>query len=120
MKALILIDIQNDFLPGGSLEVKGSDAIFPIVNQIQSKFELIIATQDWHPANHKSFASNHEGFKVFDQTTLGGLKQTLWPDHCIQGTKGAEFSERLNQNKIEVVFRKGTSTEIDSYSGFYD
>src|SRR5690554_2308257 len=120
MKALILVDIQNDFLPAGALAVDGSDTILPVVNKLQDKFDLVVATQDWHPANHKSFASNHSGCKPFDVITLHGLRQTLWPDHCIQGSKGAEFSAELNQDAIEVIFRKGTDKEIDSYSGFFD
>ena len=120
MKALILVDIQNDFLPAGALAVEGSDTILPVVNKIQAKFDLVVATQDWHPANHKSFASNHSGCKPFDEITLHGLKQILWPDHCIQGSRGAEFSAELNQDTIEAIFRKGTDVEIDSYSGFFD
>ncbi|MDP4261383.1 MAG: bifunctional nicotinamidase/pyrazinamidase [Bacteroidota bacterium] len=120
MKALVLIDIQNDFLPGGSLAVPGGDAIIPIVNRLQPFFELVVATQDWHPANHKSFASQHNGKKPFDIISLHGLRQTLWPDHCIQGTPGAGFPGELNLNKTETIFRKGTNPEIDSYSGFYD
>ncbi|MBQ0146841.1 MAG: bifunctional nicotinamidase/pyrazinamidase, partial [Flavobacteriaceae bacterium] len=86
----------------------------------QNKFELIVATQDWHPANHKSFASQHEGKNPFDVIELNGLQQTLWPDHCIQGTPGANLHQDLNTNRIEAIFRKGTNPEIDSYSGFFD
>lgn len=120
MRALLLIDIQNDFLPGGALAIPEGDQIIPIVNRLQEKFPLVVATQDWHPASHKSFASQHAGKKVFETTTLQGLDQVLWPDHCIQGSHGAEFSPELNMNKTEAVFRKGTSPEIDSYSGFFD
>jgi len=120
MKALLLIDIQNDFLPGGALAVPDGDKIIPIVNSIQPHFDLVVATQDWHPQHHKSFASSYEGKKVFETITLHGLEQVLWPDHCIQGTEGASFSRELNMNKVEAIFRKGTNTEIDSYSGFYD
>jgi nicotinamidase/pyrazinamidase len=120
MKTLLLIDIQNDFLPGGSLAVADGDAIIPVVNKLQPHFELVAAAQDWHPAQHKSFASNHAGKKPFDVIELNGLKQTLWPDHCIQGTPGAEFSKQLQANRIEAIFRKGTNPEIDSYSGLYD
>ena len=120
MKALILVDIQNDFLPGGALAVPGGDKIIPVINEIQHHFELVVATQDWHPRNHKSFASNHAGKQPFDVVNLNGLKQTLWPNHCVQGTAGANFSPQLNINKTETIFRKGTNPEIDSYSGFYD
>lgn len=120
MKALILIDIQNDFLPGGRLAVPEGDQIIPLTNQLQQAFELVIATQDWHPANHKSFASQHEGKQAFEQIELQGLEQVLWPDHCIQGSSGADFSKELNMQKVEAIFRKGTEPEIDSYSGFYD
>lgn len=120
MKALLIIDIQHDFLPGGALAVPNGDRIIPVVNQLQPLFDLVVATQDWHPANHKSFASQHAGKKVFEMTQLQGLEQVLWPDHCVQGTRGADFPETLEQNRIEAVFRKGTDPEIDSYSGFYD
>lgn len=118
--ALIIVDIQNDFLPSGSLAVSGGDEIIPKINFLQNHFELVVATQDWHPANHKSFASAHPAKKEFDNIELNGLSQVLWPDHCIQGTKGAEFSTELNSLKIEAVFRKGMDPDIDSYSGFYD
>ncbi|PVY41088.1 bifunctional nicotinamidase/pyrazinamidase [Pontibacter virosus] len=120
MKALLLIDIQNDFLPGGALAVPEGDLIIPIVNQLQPEFDLVVATQDWHPASHKSFASNHEGKSPFEMTELLGLPQVLWPDHCQQGTPGANLAPALEANKIEAIFRKGTNPEIDSYSGFYD
>lgn len=120
MKALLLIDIQNDFLPGGSLAVPDGDKIIPLVNALQEGFDLVVATQDWHPQPHKSFASNHLGKNPFEQISLDGLPQVLWPDHCVQGTYGAELTTRINWNKTEAIFRKGTDTEIDSYSGFYD
>ncbi|MDB5246349.1 MAG: bifunctional pyrazinamidase/nicotinamidase [Segetibacter sp.] len=120
MKALLLIDIQNDFIPGGSLAVPGADEIIAICNELQQKFEVVVATQDWHPKNHKSFAANHTGKNVFEVMDLNGLPQVLWPNHCIQGSSGAEFSKELNMNKVEAIFRKGTDPEIDSYSGFYD
>lgn len=120
MKALILIDIQNDFLPGGTLAVPEGDVIIPVVNGLQDFFDIVVATQDWHPLNHKSFASNHPGKKPFDIVDLHGLRQTLWPDHCIQGSAGAGFPAQLNMNKAEAIFRKGIDREIDSYSGFYD
>ena len=120
MKALLLIDVQNDFLPGGALAVPEGNFIIPIVNQLQPHFDLIVATQDWHSANHKSFASQHKDKQIFDSIDLNGLNQVLWPDHCVQGTHGAEFSKSLESNRIEAIFRKGIDVEIDSYSGFYD
>ncbi|HSQ43602.1 MAG TPA: bifunctional nicotinamidase/pyrazinamidase [Ginsengibacter sp.] len=120
MKALVMIDIQNDFMPWGSLPVPDGDAIIPVINKLQENFELVIATLDWHPANHKSFASNHAGKKPLDIIDLSGLQQTLWPDHCIQGSQGADFPDSLNVNKATAIFRKGTDPELDSYSDFYD
>ncbi|MDB5253742.1 MAG: nicotinamidase [Flaviaesturariibacter sp.] len=120
MTALLLIDIQNDFLPGGSLAVPGGYEIIPVVSALQGRFELVVATQDWHPPSHKSFASNHPGQPVFSQVELDGLPQVLWPDHCIQGTAGAALSQGLSWNCVEAIFRKGTDPAIDSYSGFYD
>lgn len=120
MKALIIVDMQNDFMPGGALAVPEGDLIIDRINELQNKFELIVATQDWHPANHKSFASQHEGKNPFDIIELNGIQQTLWPDHCIQGTPGANLHLDLNTNRIEAIFRKGTNPEIDSYSGFFD
>ena len=120
MNAFIIVDLQNDFLPGGALAVPDGDRIIPLVNKLQTSFELVVATQDWHPKNHMSFASNHKGKAVFDEIVLNGLDQILWPDHCVQGSKGAEFSPALDTNHIEAVFRKGMNREIDSYSGFYD
>ena len=120
MKALLLIDIQNDFLPGGALEVKNGDQIISVINKIMKKFDWVIATQDWHPADHKSFASQHIGKIPGDMVKLKGLDQILWPDHCVQGTSGAEISEKLNLSEIKKIFVKGTDPEIDSYSGFFD
>lgn len=120
MKALLLIDIQHDFLPGGALAVPGGDQILPVVNQLQPHFDLVVATQDWHPANHKSFASNHEGKKPFEVIELQGLEQVLWPDHCVQGTPLAAFSDQLHMHQVEAIFRKGMDPGIDSYSGFFD
>jgi nicotinamidase/pyrazinamidase len=120
MNALLLIDIQNDFVPGGSLAVKEGDQIIPIVNRLQSHFELVAATQDWHPANHASFAVNHPGKKPGDRAILNGLEQTLWPVHCVQETAGADFVPALDRSRISQVIRKGTDPMIDSYSGFFD
>jgi nicotinamidase/pyrazinamidase len=122
MKALIIVDVQNDFLPGGALAVNKGDEIIPVVNKLQHSgyFDLIIATQDWHPKDHGSFASNHPGKKPFEKTTLSGLEQILWPDHCVQASEGAEFSKLLDVKNIEAIFRKGMDKNIDSYSGFFD
>ena len=120
MKALILADIQNDFLPGGALAVPNGDAVIPIINKIQPVFPLVVATQDWHPANHGSFAANHSGRKVFEQIDLNGLSQTLWPVHCVQNTPGAALAADLRQDRIAGVFQKGTDASIDSYSGLFD
>lgn len=120
MRALLLIDIQNDFLPGGALAVPEGDAIIPIVNKLQEQFDLVVATQDWHPQNHKSFASNHVGKTNFEMIKLQGLDQVLWPNHCLQGSEGAAFSEAVDMSRVETIFRKGMNPEIDSYSGFYD
>jgi len=120
MKALILVDVQNDFLPGGALAVPEGDAVVPIANRLQQSFPLVVATQDWHPANHGSFAVNHPGKKPFEQIDLNGLPQTLWPEHCVQRTHGAAFASALKQERIAKVFQKGTDPGIDSYSGFFD
>ena len=120
MRALILVDIQNDFLPEGALAVPKGDQIFPLVNDLQSRFSLIVATQDWHPADHGSFAANHPGREPGELIELNGLPQVLWPVHCVQGTKGAEFSDLLDTSRIRKVFPKGTDSGIDSYSGFFD
>jgi nicotinamidase/pyrazinamidase len=120
MKALIVVDLQNDFAPGGSLAVPKGHEIVPLINQLQEKFELVVATQDWHPRNHLSFASNHPGKNVYDTVLLGEVEQILWPDHCIQGEKGAMFVKGYDDRRVEAIFRKGTNPEIDSYSGFFD
>lgn len=120
MKALLIVDVQYDFLEGGALAVPDGNQIIPVVNKLQDKFDLVVATQDWHPSNHKSFASNHPGKNLFDKIILNGIEQILWPDHCVQESYGAEFHKDLSTKKIEVIFRKGMETEIDSYSAFYD
>lgn len=120
MKSLVIVDVQNDFMPGGSLEVPYGDEIVPVINRIQGCFDLVVATQDWHPQNHVSFASNHPGRNPFDKTNLNGTEQILWPDHCVQGTNGAMFHPDLETDKAAAVFRKGMNPEVDSYSGFYD
>ncbi|WP_314242383.1 bifunctional nicotinamidase/pyrazinamidase [Empedobacter tilapiae] len=120
MKALIVVDMQYDFLPGGSLAVNDGDKIIERINKLQEKYDIVVATQDWHPANHKSFASQHLEKNTFDVIELNGNRQVLWPDHCIQGTKGAEIHKDIKQNKISAVIRKGMNPEVDSYSAFFD
>ncbi|MEM1118954.1 MAG: bifunctional nicotinamidase/pyrazinamidase [Bacteroidota bacterium] len=120
MKTLLIVDVQNDFMPNGALPVPKGDTIVPIINQLQPQFDLVVATQDWHPANHKSFASNHDGKKPFEKIQLQGLEQVLWPDHCVQGTNGADFHPQLDTQSVAAIFRKGMDVNIDSYSGFFD
>ena len=120
MKALILVDLQNDFLPGGALAVAEGDQVVPVANRVQSYFELVVATQDWHPAEHASFAANHAGRRPGDTIELAGLPQVLWPMHCVQHTPGAAFSAQLDLSRVAHVVRKGTDPQIDSYSGFFD
>ena len=120
MNALIVTDIQNDFLPSGALAVSHGDEVIPIANRLQPKFDLVVATQDCHPADHGSFASNHAGKRVGETIHLNGLPQILWPVHCVQGTRGAGFSEALSTSLIQRVFQKGLDAGIDSYSGFFD
>lgn len=120
MKALILVDLQNDFCPGGALAVPEGDKVIPLANELQKQFDLVIATQDWHPRDHASFASNHPGKKIGEVIDLNGLPQVLWPDHCVQNTRGAELVASLDKTKIARVFQKGTDRDIDSYSGFFD
>ena len=119
MKALILVDIQNDFCPGGALAVPHGDEVIPVANRLQKKFGLVAATQDWHPRGHASFASTH-GKPVYSAISIHGAPQTLWPDHCVQGTHGAELAAALDPTRIARVFQKGTDPGIDSYSGFLD
>ena len=120
MKALILVDLQNDFLPGGSLAVAQGDQVIPVANRLSPLFDLVVATQDWHPQNHGSFASNHPGRKPGEVIDLDGLPQVLWPDHCVQGAEGSEFAPNLQTQRVSAVFQKGTDPAIDSYSGFFD
>jgi len=119
-QALILVDLQNDFLPGGRLAVPQGDEVISIANQLQPFFHLVVATQDWHPPHHGSFASQHADHRIGDIIDLGGLPQVLWPDHCVEGTYGAELSGLLNTTSIACVFPKGTERHLDSYSGFFD
>lgn len=119
-KALILVDIQNDFCAGGQFPVPDGEKVIPFANKLQAKFELVLATKDWHPPDHGSFASNHPGYGVGDTVQLGHLPQILWPNHCVQNTEGAEFHPDLHVENIAKVFYKGTDPGIDSYSAFYD
>jgi len=121
-KALILVDIQNDFCPGGALAVAGGDEVVAVANRLMAaeRFDVVVATQDWHPADHGSFASQHVGGAAGDVVDLNGLPQMLWPDHCVQGSRGAEFVAGLNVAAIDKVFRKGVDVGVDSYSGFFD
>ncbi len=119
MRALILVDIQNDFIQTGALPVPEGDQIIPVVNDLQNKFDFIVATQDWHPQNHKSFAVQH-GKRPGEMIKLNGIDQVLWPVHCVQGSQGAEFVQGLNRDSIRKIFQKGLDVEIDSYSGFFD
>ncbi|MEO1452116.1 MAG: bifunctional nicotinamidase/pyrazinamidase [Bacteroidota bacterium] len=120
MQALILVDIQNDFVPGGALAVSEGDQIVPLVNKLQQQFDMIVATQDWHPADHGSFATHHAGKNPGEVIDLHGLTQVLWPVHCVQGSSGAEFVAELDTEKVADVFVKGTDPTVDSYSGFFD
>ncbi len=120
MDALLIVDVQNDFLPGGNLAVPDGDQIIPVINNLQKKFRILVASRDWHPANHGSFASNHPGHIPGDVIQLNRLEQILWPDHCIQGSPGAELSPLLNRNLIQRIIFKGTDPEVDSYSAFFD
>jgi len=117
---LLVIDVQNDFCPGGALAVAGGDSVVGPINKIAARFEHIVLTQDWHPANHSSFASAHPGKKPFEQIELSYGSQTLWPDHCVQGTRGAEFHPKLHLPQAELILRKGFRREIDSYSAFFE
>jgi nicotinamidase/pyrazinamidase len=118
--ALLVIDIQNDFCPGGKLAVSGGDSVIPLIHKIAPMFEHIVLTQDWHPAGHSSFASAHPGKERYEQIELSYGAQTLWPDHCVQGSKGAEFHPALHLPQAELILRKGYRPQIDSYSAFFE
>ncbi len=120
MKALILVDLQVDFCALGALEVPQGEEVIPIANRLMSEFDLVIATKDWHPGDHGSFAANHPWRKPGQVIDLHGLPQILWPMHCVQGSFGAEFHPQLNSDQIDEVIHKGTNPEVDSYSGFFD
>ncbi|MEC3860932.1 bifunctional nicotinamidase/pyrazinamidase [Mesobacterium sp. TK19101] len=120
MQALIVIDIQNDFCPGGALAVPGGDEIVAGVNTLMAEFDAVILTQDWHPAGHSSFASSHPGKAPFDLIDMPYGPQVLWPDHCVQGSSGAEFHPGLNTDRADLILRKGFRRGIDSYSAFFE
>lgn len=122
MRALLLIDIQNGFCPGGNLPVRDGDAIVPIANRLidEGPYDVIVASQDWHPDNHGSFASQHPGKKPFDMGELSGQPQVMWPDHCVQGTADAEFHPDLDLEHIDYIQQKGENSAVDSYSAFRD
>jgi nicotinamidase/pyrazinamidase len=120
MKALLIIDVQNDFCPGGALAVPEGDTVVPVINRLIPQFDAVIQTQDWHPEGHHSFASSHEGKAPYDTVELSYGNQVLWPDHCVQGSQGAEFHPDLNTLKTQVVIRKGFRKGIDSYSTFFE
>ncbi|MER9894638.1 bifunctional nicotinamidase/pyrazinamidase [Mesorhizobium sp. M0119] len=119
-EALVVIDLQNDFCPGGALEVAGGDEIVPLVNDLIRRTEHVLLTQDWHPAGHSSFASSHPGKQPFETIDVPYGHQTLWPDHCIQGSLGSDFHSGLAWSKAELVIRKGFRPAIDSYSAFFE
>jgi nicotinamidase/pyrazinamidase len=120
MKALLLVDIQNDFMPFGALPVADGDAVVAVANRLTPRFSLVVASQDWHPADHGSFASSHPGTAPGDVVDLGGVDQVLWPDHCVQNSPGASFHSGLDVAGIDHVVHKGTDPAIDSYSAFFD
>jgi nicotinamidase/pyrazinamidase len=120
MRTLLVVDVQNDFLPGGALAVQHGDEVIPFINRLMPRFDRVVATQDWHPANHGSFASQHPGRRTGEVIDLDGLPQILWPDHCVENTHGAALADRLDRSRIHHLVRKGTDPRIDSYSGFFD
>ncbi|WP_371170431.1 bifunctional nicotinamidase/pyrazinamidase [Aliiroseovarius sp. 2305UL8-7] len=119
-EALIVIDVQNDFCPGGALAVSGGDEIVPLINEMLPEFQVTVFTQDWHPAGHSSFASSHNGKSPFETTEMPYGTQVLWPDHCIQGFDGAAFHTELNTDPADMIIRKGFRPAIDSYSAFFE
>src|SRR4030095_11445266 len=120
MNALIIVDLQNDFLPGGALPVPRGDEVIPLANELQQRFELVVATQDWHPSDHGSFAANHPGKEPGDRIILDGVEQILWQVHCVQNPRGAQFAAAFDTSRIAHVFHKGIERNIDSYSTFFD
>lgn len=120
MNILVAVDLQNDFMPRGALPVTEGDAVLPVINSVQTFFDLVVATQDWHPPNHGSFAANHPGKSPGDQIILGGIEQILWPVHCVQHSHGAAFHPAFDRSRVSQVFYKGIDPVIDSYSTFFD
>ncbi|MDZ7694129.1 MAG: bifunctional nicotinamidase/pyrazinamidase [Balneolaceae bacterium] len=120
MEALLIIDVQNDFCPGGALEVPNGDEVVPVINYLSEEFDTVLQTQDWHPKGHSSFASSHKGKEPFGTIQRPYGEQTLWPDHCVQGTEGADFHPGLEINNTQLIVRKGFRRPIDSYSAFYE
>jgi nicotinamidase/pyrazinamidase len=118
--ALLLVDIQNDFCPGGALAVPEGDQVVAVANRLMAAADVVVATQDWHPRDHGSFAANHPGRKPYEIGDLAGLRQVLWPVHCVQGTTGAELHPGLDRSRLTQIFQKGVDPTIDSYSGFFD
>jgi nicotinamidase/pyrazinamidase len=121
-RALLVVDVQNGFCANGNLPVPGGDAVVPVINRLMAEggYDLIVASQDWHPPDHKSFASQHPGKKPFEMGSLRGRPQVMWPDHCVQGSRDAELHPELDRNRIHLVQRKGEDRETDSYSAFRD
>jgi len=119
-RALLVIDVQNDFCPGGSLAVEQGDAVVPVINALLPRFSLVVATQDWHPPDHVSFAGSHPGHKPLDVVQAGGIEQVLWPDHCVRGTRGADLHPGLDASRIGLLLRKGMRSSLDSYSAFFE
>lgn len=117
---LLVIDVQLDFCPGGNLPVPQGHQVVPVINDLAHRFPRVVATQDWHPREHVSFASNHQGAKPFDTVAINGIEQTLWPDHCVPGTRGAEFHPELDTRVFDLIIRKGANRELDSYSAFFE
>jgi len=120
MKTLVIVDLQNDFIKGGSLEVSGGENIIDPINNILINYDLILATKDWHPKDHISFASNHKNKNIGDIIKINGMDQVLWQDHCVQNTFGSDFPESLNVSTVKKIIYKGSEKKIDSYSGFFD
>lgn len=120
MEALLIVDVQNDFCPGGALEVPNGDEVVAPINKLAQTFDIVLQTQDWHPSGHSSFASSHEGKDPFDTIEMPYGQQVLWPDHCVQGSEGADFHPDLQTDRSQLIIRKGFRKEIDSYSAFYE
>lgn len=120
LRALLLVDLQNDFMPGGALAVREGDETVPVANRLMADYAWVIATQDWHPPTHLSFAANHPGKQPYEVIDLDGLDQVLWPTHCVTNTEGAAFHPDLNRDRIDKVVTKGSDPRVDSYSAFFD